>query len=276
MIVTKKTLEEFVYVHKLRSYSQYISDADWSKDADQGKYDFELQEDDRRASITSSYDFTNTDSLQEAIELATSGWKEGIKKIKQKYDVSKKTQSSFVVDPRNNVYGSYVNIGRYLEGMPDCMVDNVVLMIPKRINIICKVGFNSSASESDFIKYGTKILQLIDELESKNIRVNLEIRWCIHSSGKYYVDRIILKNYNDFVNLNILCFALCHPSFERRIGFSVVEKQSEDIVRYFGFSEGYGYGSIAELIVTEEEKKNSLCIDSGSSFEFDYDKFVIE
>lgn len=232
-----------------------------------------------RSSQKEESDWSGTKSFKQAYDYALGGWKEGIEKIKltnQKSTLLKKTKPTFLLQPLHQISGSYVDIGRYLTGRPDCMIYNQVNTTPKRITIIVKLGFNSGASESDYFDYGSSLLSIIDYYEKQNIRIELISRFSIYNCGRSMIIEVKLKEFGEFLDINKLTFTLCNPSFQRRIIFSYQEKMDKAVVEHFGFHSGNGYGSTDQLWVTEEENKNCLCLTASSFNNFSNENELID
>ena len=173
------------------------------------------------ASETGNYEFTKTNNMDEAIELAKFGWKEGIKKLN-----SNITINNMKMEYKNefNVVGSHVSVPRYLNGHPENMIRKV--QIPKRDNVINLVRFASVTADTTankLIAEGVKFIQLVQNLESQGYRCNIDIIF----ASEHYVDnthqlvRLRIKNSNERLNIAKMSFPMCHPSTFRRFIFKV-------------------------------------------------------
>lgn len=210
-------------------------------------------------------DWYGTQTYQEAYDLAINGWKEGISKIKLDYKnnfLLEKIKTDNIYKPTYEVSGNYVDIGRYISGLPDNMVYIKNKPSNKRVKIICKAGFNSGADKESYFKYGLRILSIIDYCEKQNIRVELLCRFCTEYGNCKSIIEVILKKYGDFVDINKLAFSLCNPAFQRRIEFSFCESLSKEICKAFDI--GGCYGRTTDLFITEQEELEDICLDSRS------------
>ncbi len=70
-----------------------------------------------RSSYNKSDTWHGTGTFKEAIELAEKGWESGIKQL----DINDGTLIGSGCNFNQNVYGSVVNIGAYLKGLPENM-----------------------------------------------------------------------------------------------------------------------------------------------------------
>lgn len=194
------------------------------------------------ASETGDYDFTKTKTMDEAIELAKFGWKEGINKLN-----SNITINNVKMEYKNefNVVGSHVSVPRYLNGHPENMIRKV--QIPKRDNVVNLIRFASAVGgveASSMLEGGVKFVQLIQNLESQGYRCNVDI---IFASKRYVDDtnqvaRVRIKSANERLNVAKMAFPMCHPSTFRRFIFKT---------RYLETGSADGYRSWNSYSVSE-------------------------
>lgn len=245
--------------YRFDSYSKFVEEANWMDKTDL----------DRSSLDVMNSDFFGTLSLPQALKLAQVGWKEGITNLEEYKlnNLTNKAKKNFsLAAPIYHVYGQYVDIGKYLLGDPNCMIFNQIQTTPKHLSIIFEFGFNAGYGQDDYSKLGNRILSLTDSLERNNIRIELIARTCIKASNRYddeapiHVTDIKLKAFGEFLDFNKLAFACCHRAFHRRLWFSVVEKQSNEIRSAFGFHDHSGYGRTEDLIYTKKEEKESLIL----------------
>lgn len=165
--------------------------------------------------------FTGTSSMDEAINIAKYGWKEGIKKLNSEIKIS-----NIKMEYKNeySVVGSHVSVPRYLNGHPQNMIKKV--QIPKRDNVINLIRFasvTSGTSARQMLDGGVKFVQLVQKLESQGYRCNVDIVF----ASKHYIDntdqliRVRIKSSNERLNIASMAFPMCHPSTFRRFVFKI-------------------------------------------------------
>lgn len=192
--------------------------------------------------------FTGTHTFYEAVKLARYGWEDGLKKLEYYEEMADKDYASKVADNvwdvENQVTGSYVDVGAYLQGVPECMCD----FVSKRTNTFADVLVNPSIScwvkGKTIIDRGREIMKLVDALEKRHIKTRVCLMFVVkgefNDDSKFYVVNIVCKDYCELLDQNRLIFALAHPSMVRRLLFSMME-QEKDIGEDFGCPCG-GYG----------------------------------
>ncbi len=205
MQVTNVPFSEWSYQENNRIYvkhsdwSEMLEAANWKGEHSAGRSDSGRSS--QRKEEGGSW--SGTSNFQEAYELATTGWDKIIKDLKDNNNdkLLRKATEAPISTMTLEKHGSYVNIGRYLAGQPDCMVLNTIHFVPKKIDIIIDGCFSCQASPEEFARYGKKILEIIDYCEKNKIRTAVKIRFCIREAVKLCID-IDLKKYGEFLDLN--------------------------------------------------------------------------
>lgn len=243
----------FTRIQQFFTWEQFLSYTDW-----QGKnWRRSSQE-----SSTKKYNYSDTWTFQEALDLARYGWAAGLRQAK---DIDKK----IVFSPQNqmglhyertidyDVAGNSVDMGRYLTGMPDCMrhvkmpKEHVFPTRTQKIFVIDDTHDNTQTHE--IINHGYTVYQIIEALELVNIRTELIY---VHPSNKQYMSAlndynffetyIKLKNTEDVIYPEKIIFALAHPSMFRRLVLSCWEREPFLTRMTFGFYSGANYGNYIE------------------------------
>jgi len=191
----------------------------------------EIDEPDSRLVKSSTTKWTGTESFEEAMELATKGWESGIKQL----DASNKIKVGGNTEFVPNVVGSIVNIGNYVQGVPDNMyeIQTEIEYKTERLDLYVPLSFTAGHTAKTTISRAIDIVKVINEL---NVDHDIRLIGIFNSTlnGKVdQFDELIIKDYGERLVLNSLAFAF-HPSFFRRICFSVRESLPEC---------DYGYGS---------------------------------
>ena len=165
-------------------------------------------------------DFYGTNSLSEAINLFEKGYEKPLESLKKfAINCNNIYNNKFVVV--NDYRGSRPNIGRYLRGLPKQMKrykkeqttsNNLSLFIDGAVG--CNVDFN------DKLKWGKKILRIINTLQNNGINIELYIGALsgrtIDSTHPNEKLAIKIKSFSESINILALCFPICHNSFFRR------------------------------------------------------------
>ncbi|MDV3750613.1 hypothetical protein CMU19_04300 [Elizabethkingia anophelis] len=171
-------------------------------------------------SRTNDFNFTGTESIEDAINYARHGWDSGIKELELEKDL--------IIDGQfecyNSIVGSSVDVGAFLSGDPECMIQFVDKIERDRpeLTIYTMLTYSGFKSQVDALKYAKRIL---------NIIVNADREYSVRLVGVFasrqeknndsLVFVTIKNNYQNLV-LNNLAFAF-HPSFFRRLWFRFAE-----------------------------------------------------
>lgn len=207
----------------------------------------ETFKDAKLSSETGSYNFTGTESYEEAENLLLNGCSNMAKKLNEAVE---KANMKMTKEERKMVYdicGYQASVPRYLQGVPTNMINTKVVVKKNKVITLNKmINYNCGVSTETIIDESVKLVRVIRMIESSGTRVNLNLLNVSHGITKidgrnyehYEVLKIRLKNSNQKLNISKLAFPLVHPSMLRRI-----------IFRYFevvptipsSFRWGYGY-----------------------------------
>ena len=199
--------------------------------------------------IQANSKFWGTGTYAEALKLAKDGWPEGraiVEPLRQRVLAAVKgAPRDYRQTGHWTVAGAGVNIGRYLQGRPDCMRGFRATLQAKRGKVIT-VALHGSATFDwlpvEYHRRGAAVAVLCDALESAGFRVEILVSFstcnvarsrqrkaCQTSVG--YADVITLKMPDEPLDLDELYFALCHPDAQRRISFALLEGLSAGMRR---------------------------------------------
>lgn len=184
-------------------------------------------------------------SYDDAVKMARQGWADIRPEVdalvdKIKHVITPALQPAF--QSYFDVSGGMVDVGRFLDGEPECMVETRLVNIakPGRVISILIDGFYSASIDPESIKArGAAIIGLIDSLE--RMQHSTEIWYETSFGGNPLTYLVKLKSVEDMLDINTLMFAIAHPSAYRRINFAAQERRGEN--RKFAVGEGNSYGS---------------------------------
>ena len=176
-------------------------------------------------------------SLNEALSTYESNPK-SIRKFKPE-DLQLKDEESIGKDVEYDVVGDFIDIGRYLEGQPECF-GVAVNGNPDglHVNLIVNTCAVYHVKESIINLVQARTLRLVDWMEHQGIRCRVT---AIESTSCSHIE-VIVKDYDDPVDINQLAVA-GHSDFLRRVCF-LINEQSK--------TWGWGYGNA--IIFTEKMK----------------------
>jgi hypothetical protein len=211
-----------------------------------------------------SYSHTSSDntnewggvkSFKEAVDLCNNGWDAGIDQMA----VEDSFTAQKYIKRRPAMVGGSVNIGRYVQGTPDCMNEfsSDVKYARPRITIVVPLVYGAFVSEEKAMKFSLEVLKLVNSYQSTNDVRLIGVLSSSHDSdkpvavidGQKYTEdfvEVIIKDFGERFVLNSMA-CVFHPCFFRRLYFKYIE--TTNYVNY-----GYGssvYGSTWETQVGE-------------------------
>jgi len=189
------------------------------------------------ASTYSDFKFTGTENYAEAMGMASNGYPEGVKKLTDAMGELKQAQGP-VIQPFFDVSGDEPDIDRFLNNEPENMVtyENVIKDGIKFVDVYFSYAYGANKKKNQIIARGVQVLSNIDNLEQAGYRVRLiAYHHTMDRACPMKLD-IIIKDYNEHVELDRMAFVMIHPSMLRRLGFRLVELYGPALCRN-------GYGS---------------------------------
>ena len=191
-------------------------------------------EEDKIPSRSGTFSFTETKSFEEALSLATDGWDVGLSELPQE----KPTEVESGIEIHQDVEGSSVHIGNFLEGRPDNMnrVESKIEWEYPPLTIYINLTYSWAIKAKTALKHCADIIDLVNELQTRN---NIKIVGVFETdqrrSNAHRID-VIIKDFDERFVINNIAFAF-HPSFYRRLYFAALE--------HHDFIDTDGYGKVA-------------------------------
>lgn len=131
--------------------------------------------------------------------------------------IKDKDEAGSIVD--YDVVGDYIDMGRYMEGIPESWGSmHAGNARNRRVNIMIDLNQVSSTDQRDITHRSERILRLIDALEANGVRTQLVCmlsNQCVHAE-------VVLKRHEEPLTISDLAVAT-HPEFLRRTMFRVIE-----------------------------------------------------
>lgn len=209
-----------------------------------------------------------TDTMNEAIELATRGWTEIAEKMNAGLKVALKNQSAQqIVKSVQDVAGFQVNVPLFMTGVPTNMIRQQRVKQKSRvINLVKPMGANATVNVDEYVQSGIEAMTVVAALERCGYSVNLYIM--SNSSRRKYDSISVLvkiKNANERLNVSKLAFFLANVAVHRRFNFTLYTKYSAETGcgtanKYDATGSTQGHKVAMQLVKKlEEEKVLSNC-----------------
>lgn len=238
--MTYKSITDHVSFHSWRELLDFASDAPQTIDTDNQS----------RHTIKDGYkylgdDFYGTSNWETAIGLARNGWSNIGTDINKLSSLLFDRVSRYCLRPETAYATEGVNLdtGRWLEGEPEhwlVQADSEDLLA--RDNRVVRILYNTATSSAVSAKTmqakGTVVVSLIRLLDYVGIRTELWLTKVLGLDKKCLLT-VPVKLASQDLDMDIVAFALAHPSCNRRIMFSVMERCDKRIWDTY-FSHSYG------------------------------------
>lgn len=244
----------------MRHHKDYFTFSEFLHLAENGNPTIDISK--RSSRNTDDFHFYNSSNFNEGLRLAKFGWKDSFKMVELSNNLDKlipvsQFKESFVYD----VSGSYPDVGKYLTGEPENMVQFITEEDEKKISVIINGGVSWSIDQKIQFNKGAAIVSLVSKLEDLGYRVEVTLLYCSESmvSDNVRHDSFIkIKEYHEQIDIDRFAFIFCNVAFNRRIKFSVNE--CLPIAKEMGYYKNGSYGKVSDLCKNDSDILNSYDI----------------
>ncbi len=218
------------------SWGEFVAYAETHAKADKESY--------ARSYMNGDMWWHGTEFPEEAFKLARHGWSDirpEVDALVEKIDAKVAPMTKPAFESYFDVSGGTVDIGRFLDGEPECMVETRLIEIAKPgrvVSLLIDGFYSSSIKPKSIIARGVAIVALIEALEK--MQHGTEVWYETSFRGNPLTYLVKLKSAEDVLDVDMLMFAIAHPSAYRRINFAAQERVGEN--RKFRVGEGNCYG----------------------------------
>lgn len=151
-------------------------------------------------------------------------------------------------ESRFDVAGAEVDMGRFLSGEPECMVESAPIRIARKgraVRIVVPVAYSAFTDPETIRRRGAAIVALCDILARAQHPLEVWAVLACSGDGGRYVPAVLVQEANQPLDMGRIMLALAHPAMFRHLGFAFGEHESDQTRRRFGYHErgGYGYPS---------------------------------
>lgn len=154
-----------------------------------------------------------------------------------------------------DVVGDYIDMGRYMEGIPESWGSmHMGNARNRRINITVHSNYNGGTGEDIVRHRSERIIRLIDALEAGGVRVKLTVMWsneCAHTE-------LLVKKHEEPLTIADVA-VVTHPDWHRRLQFRLVENSKT-------FEYGYGRSDLFTKNATPEMLEDEQLNDETGIF----------
>ena len=205
------------------------------------------------SSRCTDFSFTQSKSIEEAHHWAVNGWDLGL----EQYKIEDGLLVGGFTEMNPSIAGCLPHVQNHIMGFPEQMYglyDNREYNLPT-LDLVLNLAYAGRVSGSDALEFGKSIVSYINAMASNyNIRVTGIFASNQSNNTKTY-EVITLKDFDSALVINNIAFAF-HPSFFRRIWFSIAEQWEY-------LSGGYGsaiteYREVAKTFLTGGESDKTI------------------
>lgn len=164
-------------------------------------------------------------SFEECTKLGTLGWAEGRKKLEKWTARFTDKIQGVRMHIRYNLTGSTLDVGRFVEGEPECFRIRKKIKDkpqPRVLRIVMGLAGNFDKSADYFFNRGASMAALVDILEGQGIRCEVIIYFgrSLSKSNAEQTLAVCLKQAGEPVDMDKIAFWVCHVGAARRLAFS--------------------------------------------------------
>lgn len=195
-----------------------------------------------------------TDSLEEAIRLSYTGWREGREKLQNlsdRLEINSLFLNTRRIKAQYDVEGDEPDIDLYLLNCPENMATQVECIQPRHGKVFHFVINRSASCEvaaETLVRRGAALLLVFKTaiLLGYSVEVTLTEAVDDHAGDQYEISIPILHS-GDPINIDTLAFMFMHPAVLRRLLFALAECEERVIRDKFGFKCSGGYGQPSDI-----------------------------
>jgi len=177
---------------------------------------------------------------EEAIELAETGWRDA-PDLGLIAETIAPAETRTAHQMQHAVAGAFVDVARYLEGHPECMLEFLDEPAPRVISIAVGIGATANTSTRSMELAGAVAVAVIDTLTASGFNVELSA-FVTSTDRDSSLTTFPLKRAHEPIDQNQIAFWLCHPAAFRSLIFGFWDTCPKDF--YEGTSQNHGRGRI--------------------------------
>lgn len=141
---------------------------------------------------------------------------------------------------RRTIAGGAVDLGAFLSGAPDCMIERSTTESPRRIvRVGVRINAACAVSAKEMAERGCAVGAIVRLLTLQGFSVGVDAVAASEHKIKSHLT-ITLKAPGEYLDPSILAFWIGHPAALRRCVFRIQEEYPETTARALGVGDSYG------------------------------------
>lgn len=188
------------------------------------------------------------DTFENALDKARHGDPKVALRLRQRLGVMGSIQTAPRATQRWGTAGSTVDMGRFMTGEPECMIET---HRTRRPSPVVRIGIERAVSAftgTDTIEStGVSVLAAVEALRTAGIPAAIWVTFTIRGNASYggsaerLSTQVLIQEAGRPIDIDRLAYWTANPTALRRIAFAIWEQESPDIRRVFNIGGNYGY-----------------------------------
>jgi len=192
--------------------------------------------------------WSGTHDLPEAIAQARYGWPKGRglrERAMASMTIDHLVGQRLTVESFFDFAGDEPDVGRYLDGEPDNMIDYSLRYDRggKIANLLVNIGTSCDRSAGQIMRRGMAVMMAHDILTANGYSLGITAAEAAHNHARtqteYYVPIVCP---GDHIDADVLTFCMASPAFLRRLVFALNDNETDKLRESMGFYSNKGYG----------------------------------
>ncbi|AYD84490.1 hypothetical protein SEA_KAHLID_137 [Mycobacterium phage Kahlid] len=207
-----------------------------------------------KRSAAANREFSGVASINEACDKALAGLpEEGVKVLdtsRSLADSAMRQVSAYDMDSTYDVAGAYVDMGRFVTGEPECMLQATFDEVPVTrpvVTIVSNINASGGIDKDDLRERGRLIVALIKAVETSGRSTELwtdstnQARKGYDTIDEYYRISVKIKAASQPLDMGAVMYAFTDPSMLRVLKFNAMHALPMSEQRKYNVGSGYGY-----------------------------------
>ncbi|ALF00431.1 hypothetical protein SEA_ARCHIE_137 [Mycobacterium phage Archie] len=207
-----------------------------------------------KRSAAANREFSGVASINEACDKALAGLPEdGVKVLdtsRSLTDTAMRQVSAYDMQSTYDTAGSYVDMGRFVTGEPECMIQTTFDEVPVTrpvVTIVSNINASGGIGKDELRERGRLIVALIKAVETSGRSTELwtdstnQARNGFDTIDEYYRISVKIKAASQPLDMGAVMYAFTDPSMLRVLKFNAMHALPRGEQRKYNVGSGYGY-----------------------------------
>lgn len=184
-------------------------------------------------------------TFDDAVRLAREGDPESAIGLKRHLGVLASRHTAKRATSRWGESGSTVDVGAFLSGEPECMMETVPARRPAPVaKIAIERAVSWNVNPETMRATGASVLAVVEAMRTAGIPVEIWVTFTVKSwGGGLLSTQVLVQEAGRPIDLDVLAFWTVNPAAFRRVGFAIEEQEDQKVREECGISSWNGYGS---------------------------------